>query len=235
MTYPLAESNVLHKQHNGNLPKNFPCLLILLASWPSYDTKYRLSFFQILRTSRLLDICSIFGHVSYGRSGCGVTRLKWKGSKKKTLSIFGNIYNQRWHTQNISFSEFTLQTWSNFLLFMVFFCKNLNLVCLPNPSIDEGKCRNGWIQKKKEKYPGRVCEVHSLNCENHKITVFHLHILPIELYTNQRSYGIPKFKPICQNFFHIERINNNKTRANVNLFLVTGFEFGYAVTALYFT
>ena len=28
--------------------------------------------------------------------------------------------------------------------------------------------------------------------------------------------------------------NNNKTQANVKLFLETGFEFGYAVTALYF-
>ena len=34
--------------------------------------------------------------------------------------------------------------------------------------------------------------------------------------------------------FHIEMKNNNKTRANVKLFQETGFEFGYAVTALYF-
>jgi hypothetical protein len=32
--------------------------------------------------------------------------------------------------------------------------------------------------------------------------------------------------------FHIERKNNNKTRANLKLFLATGFEFGYTVTAL---
>ena len=34
------------------------------------------------------------------------------------------------------------------------------------------------------------------------------------------SYGVHKFKPSLQDFFHIERKENNKTRANVKLFLL---------------
>ena len=36
-------------------------------------------------------------------------------------------------------------------------------------------------------------------------------------------------------FFLIEREKNKKTSANVTFFLATGFEFGYDVTALYFS
>ena len=49
------------------------------------------------------------------------------------------------------------------------------------------------------------------------------------------SYGVHKFKPSRQKFFHIEKKNNNKTRINLKHFLATGFEFMYAVTVLYFS
>ena len=42
-----------------------------------------------------------------------------------------------------------------------------------------------------------------------------------------------KFKPSRQKKFHIEKKNNNKTRTNVKLFLVTVFEFVYTVIAFY--
>ena len=42
-----------------------------------------------------------------------------------------------------------------------------------------------------------------------------------------------KFKPSRQKKFQI--YNNDKKQGNVKLFLATGFEFLYAVTALYFS
>ena len=63
-------------------PKTFPAFWFYwhLGHPNTWHTDF--PFFQILRSSRLLDICSIFGHVIYGRSGCRVTRLK--GGKKPT-------------------------------------------------------------------------------------------------------------------------------------------------------
>ena len=49
------------------------------------------------------------------------------------------------------------------------------------------------------------------------------------------TYGVHKFKPSHQKKFLMKKKNNNKTRRNKKLFLATGFEFVYAVTAFYFT
>ena len=45
------------------------------------------------------------------------------------------------------------------------------------------------------------------------------------------SYGIPKFKTSCQNFF---KYRGKTITKHEQIWLATGFEFGYAVTALYF-
>ena len=48
------------------------------------------------------------------------------------------------------------------------------------------------------------------------------------------SYGVPKFKPIHQKKFHICSCFVVVFPLNVKKILVTGFEYGYTVTALYF-
>ena len=51
------------------------------------------------------------------------------------------------------------------------------------------------------------------------------------------NYDVPNSNPVTNKNFTFRTKNNNKTQVNVKLFLatVTGFEFVYAITALYFS
>ena len=48
------------------------------------------------------------------------------------------------------------------------------------------------------------------------------------------TYGVPNSNPVARKSFTFRNKNNNKTQGDVKLFLVTEFEFVYAITALYY-
>ena len=48
------------------------------------------------------------------------------------------------------------------------------------------------------------------------------------------SYGISNLDPVVKKSFTSRSKNSTKTQGNVKLFLVSGFEFVYAISALYF-
>ena len=53
--------------------------------------------------------------------------------------------------------------------------------------------------------------------------------------TAKCSYGVPNSNPVTRKSLTFRCKNSNKTHGNVKLFLATGFEFEYAIIALYFS